>query len=246
MQKVKAAFDDFIIEARVMPAVTIVMPVLAVGLHRGILNSEWTEASVEFALALVMLMFMACVARECGKTYEKKMFGKLNAMPTTILMRFSDDTIDVISKIKYHRWFNDREENYNLPLSLEEEQADVQSDSKYISAINALRVYANEQRTRFPRVYQELKKYNYWRNLYGCKKLAIILYMLMVLKECTQIEQFHIRDIAGGLSSQYNVLLGIILWTVLYCMTVTKKVVERNAFDYARTLIETICVTGIR
>ena len=54
-----------------------------------------------------------------------------------------------------------------LPASEEEKNLDSQSDSKYESAAKHPCIYANSHREQFPRVYQELKKYNYWRNLYG-------------------------------------------------------------------------------
>lgn len=238
MKGIKKLFDDFYLTARIMPAITVVFPLLAMALYRGIFNSEWSDASVGFVLAVVIIMFLANIIREWGKSYEEKMYENLKAMPTTIVMRFSDDKIDEISKVKYHKWFNLMTANYQLPMSLEEENADVQSDIKYTNAMKMLRVYANAHRDMFPRVYQELKKYNYWRNLYGCKKLAIVMYILLII--------IQIREMIFNPSPQYGVLIGLILWTVLYCVTVTKAVVNRNAFDYAITLTETICDIDIQ
>ena len=241
----KKIFDEFTFEARVMPAVTIVLPVLATGAYKGVIDNKWTETSVEFALAIVALVFMTYVVREFGKTYEKKMIGNLAALPTTIVMRFSDNRIDEISKVKYHKWFNNKGEKYHLPLSLAEEQEDTQSDNKYINAMKDLRVYAYNHRPMYPRVYQELKKYNYWRNLYGCKKIAMVLYTLMAIKEFVQLKEFNAKEMLVAYDPQYNVLFGVLLWAIFFCIAVTKKVVERNAFDYAVTLIETICDTDI-
>lgn len=241
MEKIKNAFDDFTIGARVLPAITVVLPLAAIGLYRGILDNEWTEASVEFALALIAIIFLSNIVREWGKSYENKMYKRLNAKPTTIVMRFSDDKIDEISKIKYHQWFNSKGGHYRLPLSLEEELVDTQSDNKYINATKDLRVYANAHRDEVPRVYQELKKYNYWRNLYGCKKFAVVMYLLLIVRELLTIETFQIKDIVLNPIPRYSVLVGVAIWTIVYCIVVTEKVVERNAFDYAITLVETIC-----
>lgn len=246
MDKIKKMFDDFVFEARVMPAVTIVFPLLIIALYNGILNNQWMEASVELVLAFVLVVYLANIARECGKSYEEKLFKKLNAIPTTIVMRFSDNRIDSISKIKYHKWFNSQNAKYQLPLTLEEEKMDAQSDDKYTNAAKDLRIYANAHRNEIPRVYQELKKYNYWRNLYGCKKLAIAIYIVLIVWESLLIDAFQLKEIIHSLIPKYGALFGIVIWTVLYCVVVTKKVVQRNAFDYAITLIETICDTGIR
>ena len=56
-------------------------------------------------------------------------------MPTTIILRFSDDTIDDITKVKYHKWLNEKIPDLQLPESEEEENLDSQSDSKYESVI---------------------------------------------------------------------------------------------------------------
>ena len=35
-------------------------------------------------------------------------------------------------------------------------------------------------------------------------------------------------------------LIGLIVWSVFFCGLLTKKTVIRSAFDYAKTLVETI------
>ena len=39
---------------------------------------------------------------------------------------------------------------------------------------------------------------------------------------------------------KYVVLVGLLIWICLFCSIVTKKTVKRNAFDYAKTLLEII------
>ena len=34
-------------------------------------------------------------------------------------------------------------------------------------------------------VYQELKEYNFWRNLYGTKGIALVVYLLIIVREIT-------------------------------------------------------------
>ena len=33
--------------------------------------------------------------------------------------------------------------------------------------------------------YQELKEYNFWRNLYGTKGIALVVYLLIIVREIT-------------------------------------------------------------
>lgn len=189
---------------------------------------------------IIFIAFSAYIARELGKNYEGKMFEELGGMPTTIILRFSDNKIDDVSKVKYHQWFNNNFADVSLPMSLTEETADSTSDEKYISAMTFLRTYANSNRDKFPRVYQELKKYNFWRNLYGCKILATVSYTILLLREFVVIDSFSLKEMFTALFPKYVVLVGLLIWIFLFCSIVTQKTVKRNAFDYAKTLLEII------
>lgn len=223
-----------------MPAMTAGLPLLIIAVYDGIVANSWSEASTSFALAIILIAFSAYIAREWGKNYEGKMFEKLGGMPTTIILRFSDNKIDSVSKLKYHQWFNNNLVNVSLPVSLAEETADLTSDEKYISAMTFLRTYANSNRDRFPRVYQELKKYNFWRNLYGCKILATVSYAILLLREFVVIDSFSLKEMIIAPFPKYVVFVGLLIWICLFCSIVTTKTVKRNAFDYAKTLLEII------
>lgn len=240
MESVKKFFDDFVFEARVMPAVTAGLPMLVIAVYNGIVANSWSEASISFALAIIFIAFFAYIAREWGKNYEEKMFEELGGMPTTIILRFSDNKIDGVSKVKYHQWFNNNLMDVSLPMSLTEEMLDSTSDEKYVSAMTFLRTYANANRDRFPRPYQELKKYNFWRNLYGYKKLATVSYAILLLREFIVIDSFSLKEILTNPFPKYAVVIGILIWICLFCSVVTKKTVRRNAFDYAKNLLEII------
>lgn len=240
MESIKKYFDDFVLAARVMPAMTAGLPLLIIAVYSGIAANSWSGTSTSFALAIILIAFSAYIAREWGKNYERKMFEELGGMPTTIILRFSDNKIDSVSKMKYHQWFNNNLSDVSLPMSLTEETLDSTSDEKYISAMTFLRTYANSNRGRFPRVYQELKKYNFWRNLYGCKILATVSYAILLLREFVVIDSFSLKKMLIAPFPKYGVLVGLLIWICLFCSIVTKKTVKRNAFDYAKTLLEII------
>ena len=237
---IKKYFDDFVFAARVMPAATAGLPLLVLSAYRGFIENSWSEGSVTFAIAIILIAFLSYIAREWGKNYEGKMYKELGAMTTTIILRFADNKISSISKLRYHKWFNDNLTEGQLPMSLSEEQEDSMSDEKYIAAMTFLRTHVNSNRDKFPRVYQELKKYNFWRNLYGCKFLSIVTYLVLILREFIIIDSFNLKEMIVEPFPKYIVFGGLFIWMLLFCSIVTKKTVKRNAFDYAKTLIETI------
>lgn len=223
MESVKKYFDDFVFSARVMPAMTAGLPLLILAVYNGIVANSWSEASTSFALAIILIAFSAYIAREWGKNYEGKMFEELGGIPTTIILRFSDNKIDGVSKVKYHQWFNNNLTDVSLPMSLTEETVDSTSDEKYISAMTFLRTYANSNRDRFPRVYQELKKYNFWRNLYGCKILATVSYAILLLRELVVIDSFSLKEMLIAPFPKYVVLVGLLIWICLFLFNCDKK-----------------------
>lgn len=240
MKDIKKYFDDFSFAARVMPAVTAGLPLIIFGLYSGVITFNWSTASLNFVLAIIFIAFAAYIARELGKNYEEKMYKELGGMPTTIILRFSDNTIDNVSKLKYHKWLNHKLIDISLPLSSIEESEDSESEEKYINAMTFLRIHANSNRDKLPRVYQELKKYNFWRNLYGCKIFSTLVYLVIILREIVDIDAFSLKRMIICPFPQYVVLLGMIVWVFIFCSIVTKKTVKRNAFDYAKVLLETI------
>ena len=83
-------------------------------------------------------------------------------------------------------------------------------------------------------MYQELKKYNFWRNLYGCKVLATVSYAILLLREFVVIDSFSLKEMLIVPFPKYIILVGLLIWICLFCSIVTKKTVKRNAFDYAK------------
>lgn len=240
IKAIREMFDDFVISARIKPAVTAGFPLLVLIFYEGAVKSKWVEAGIGLGLSLVLISFAAYIIRELGRTSEEKFYKDWGEMPTTIILRFDDDTIDNITKVRYHKWLNKKFSDLEMPVSREEEKADPESNIKYKSAIGCLRTYANSHREEFPRVYQELKKYNYWRNLYGCKWYALFIYAILLVREILMIGQFDIVDIYLGSIKKYIMLIMLSVWSVLFCAIVSKKTVKRNAFDYAKTLLEVI------
>lgn len=177
------------------------------------------------------------MVRERGKKVEQNMYKKLGAMPTTIVMRFSDNRIDNISKRHYHEilrmYFK-----IDLPLAIKDETKD--SDELYAAAMNQLRIWANNNRDIAPRVYTELKEYNFWRNLYGIKAFFIILYVVLIIAELYQIFKNDCTAQTFGriFSMRFSAVWILLFSTFAAFLLIRKSAVQQRAFDYAKALIE--------
>lgn len=233
-------FDDFIFHARVMPVLTELFPIGICGIINGVIKGNHFDYSLYIFSIAVFLVFTSKIAREKGRNYEQKMYKELGGLPTTIVLRFSNNMLDNITKIRYHKILNKICSGICLPLNISEESSD--SDEMYISAINYLRNYANSNRETHPRVYQELKEYNYWRNLYGGKYFTLLIYTIICVREVVVFENFNIKDLFGNPYPEYIALWIMILSSIIICIFVNKTTVKRRAFDYAKALVE-ICET---
>ena len=235
MNKVKNFFDDFTFHARVMPIMVVTMPIVIAAISKGILQGGWSENIGLILLSLVYFTMTSKIARNLGKSYEKKMYQQLGGMPSTIVLRFSNDTFDEVTKKRYHRKLN-QFDGLVLPLDASDETSD--TDLQYISASNILRNYANSNRNKEQRVYQELKEYNFWRNLYGTKGIALVVYLLIIVREITLHGTIDIKNIFLNPYPDYVVLILMTLYAVTFVLFVNKQTVIIKAFDYAKSLIE--------
>lgn len=235
MDKIKSFFDDFTFHARVMPVIVVLVPIIMIELIKGIIQDSWIENTAFVFVSLVFLTITSKIARNLGKGYEEKMYAKLGGMPTTIVLRFSNNTFDDITKQRYHKKLN-QFRGLNLPLNKSNENAD--DDQQYISATNILRNYANSNRDKEPRVYQELKEYNFWRNLYGTKEIALFLYLIIAIREIVLRGTIDLKQAFLHPYPDYMALIIMVLCIVSTLLFVNQKTVTQKGFDYAKTLIE--------
>lgn len=237
IEKWKGFFDDFAFHARVMPVVVDFIPILLIVVLRGLASGDWGESAVVLILALAGLAFLSRLARNQGKKLEDKMFAKLGAKPSTILLRFSDKTFNNVIKKRYHKQLN---RFYGLYLPVSPTSETDKSDEQYAAASKALKVRANSMRDKEFRVYQELKEYHFLRNLYGTKLFCVAVYLLLALREVFfVIPEFSIIEAIRNPYPDYIALLAYLFFAAAMCLLVTKESVKKRAFDYGRVLIET-------
>ncbi|OVE67975.1 hypothetical protein CCS79_13550 [Clostridium diolis] len=236
MEQIKAFFDDFTFSTRLMPVLTWMLPIIGIGIYEKIIDEGMIKNTLYLSIIIIFMTFMSYIARNLGKKVERNMVKRLGALPTTILMRFSDDRIDRYSKERYHKVLKSKIKGLNIPLNLGEENSE--SDEIYDSAINWLRNTANLDKKKYVMVYNELKAYNYWRNLYGSKYIFETIYILIAIREVVIINDFNVKDIFLKPYPEYLVFIIIIISIFLTLSIIRRKNVENKAFDYAKALIE--------
>ncbi|MBP3596218.1 MAG: hypothetical protein J6J60_02300 [Clostridia bacterium] len=231
----KNLFDDFTIHARIMPALITALPTYIYLMIVGIIEFGFIDIICNSWIFILLVAIYYRFIRNLGKKYEEKMYKVLGGKPTTIILRYSDDNIDEITKTRYHKKLNKKIVNLNLPLDKEHEK--IEDDVKYESAINWLRNYANTNREKEQRVYQELKEYNFYRNLYGGKIIIILSGIVCVVTTVIKVIMEIIKSIE--IYKMYIIYIIFMLCILLLsCLIINKESVVKKAFDYAKTLLE--------
>lgn len=229
MENIKLFWDDFEIKARILPTIALASPIILFAIMKGMISANTLDVAIYGIISIVVITLLSKVIRNYGKKFEMKMYNKLGAMPTTIVLRYSDHRINELSKTRYHKKINDAIPGLNLPINSDGESRE--SDREYIDAMMYLRNYANANRDTEHMVYHALKEYNYWRNIYGGKYLAVMVYCITILIDIV------IAFLQGGsidfVSNSVLVMSGIII-----CLSIRSITVQKRAFDYAVALAE--------
>lgn len=237
MQNLKNTFDDFNLHARIIPALITILPIYIYLLLKNLITDSFIQSFLPSSVTYILLVALFYrIVRNFGKRYEDRMYKELGAKPTTIILRYSNNFIDTATKTRYHKKLNKNIEGAELPIEKEKETSD--DDEKYESAINWLRKYANSNRDKETRVYQELTDYNFWRNLYGGKWIAVTSCIILIIIECFQLGKQNIMELIKNPYPQITVLIIMILILIISCVVINKKTVKGKAFDYAKTLLE--------
>lgn len=231
----KKNFDEFTWHTRVMPIIVAAVPLFLVAVTKGFSFPGLSETGLMSVITVAALSLLYRLGRNLGKKCEARMVSRLGAMPTTILLRFSDSRISTVSKQQYHQRLN---EVYNLQLPLEPVAERPEDDQQYDAAARSLKNRANFDRSTEFRVYQELKEYHYFRNLHGIKPIAIGIYAVLALREALLIPGFNLKSLFLAPIPDYLSLIIFLFAIILSCL-VTSKGVEERAFSYAIALVET-------
>jgi len=223
------------LRARIAPALIAIIPALALA---GALIS-WTEVSITnafVALSVVVLLFVSSdVARRMGKTKEPKIFQEMGAMPSTLLLRKSDQTFDEKTKNRYVSFLAKKLSENGPDLKGEIDYADF-NDGLYTRCATWLRERTRDTK-KFKILFAENVTYGFRRNLYGVKSFGLGLNVLVVIACWIYLWLGPFPDIPISRTSLANVLVIAVLHAFYLLTVATRKSVKDGATQYGRQLI---------
>lgn len=245
MEKLSTVFDIYNLNARVKPALLSVFPLIASILV------WYPEARTMYSVVsggLVtsgVIAFLANRVASTGRKKEPNLFGEWGGIPTTILLRHRDRTIDNYTKLRYHQWLNENVPNLVMPTKMEEESNPDDADQKYESAVRFLRSKIRDK-TTYPLVFTENINYGFSRNLWAAKPIGVILALVTLAGNSGLLWFKHLQFVKRDFTHiiQAIPVEGALVWgvsllsVIIWVVWVRKEWVKTRAYAYARALLE--------
>lgn len=171
-------FDAYSIRARLFPAIIAAAPALAALT----LLISWKSFGLSNLIAtlgiLVLLFAISDFSRARGRALEGKLYAEHGGMPSIIMFRRNDGSIDAGSKDRYRAFLADKLA-VAAPSPADESTDQAAADSFYAQCGNWLRQNTRDTK-KFPILFGENVTYGFRRNLLGVKILALSLNAVIV------------------------------------------------------------------
>lgn len=223
-------------KARLYPALLVLAPIVVMVAGVYGVELEVKAAGIGLLATFGVFYLAASIVRELGKRIEESLFREWGGKPTTQLLRHRDNTIDPITKARYHL-FLAKHMSIAFPTNAEEEADPTRVDDVYQSATKWLLDRTRDKKT-FELLFEENIAFGFRRNCLGIKPLAIVICVVtfvwpLFLTNIFSKGGLNIEKISS-LSNGAWVSLGVsLLMLLIWVFFFTKETVKTAAFGYA-------------
>lgn len=235
--------DPYDLRARVAPGLWIIFPLLTAAICLVGPKHPLLTALLSLASACGGPYLLGSIVRTWGTNAQTKLYIKWGGMPTTMLLRHRDKTIDTFSKQRYHEAITRK---FGIPLpSFDEEKANPDfADEAYRSATEQL-ISLTRDTKKFSLLFKELIAYGFNRNMYGARwvgsaicltAMAIVLIHAHVVGLTTpSMNPGKIEGMSIGEWITFGISLGLLLTWLFHF---TGHTVKGAGIAYAKRLLE--------
>jgi hypothetical protein len=235
-EKIFELFSPYELKARLFPALITVAPFgLSLLIWYPQLIDLETSVLTTFVL-LILLFFLAKLARERGKKLQDKLLIEWGGFPSTTFLKHSDNSIDKYTKQRYHQYINKHVSGFQLPSKEKELSNPSFYDSCYNSVIKWLLEKTRDQK-KYHLLYQDNINYGFSRNMVGIKPLGILFSILSLLTNLFSIyKEQGFSWTNYPLKAWISILISV-LFISIWLLFVKKGWVKSTSEAYARTLL---------
>jgi hypothetical protein len=228
-----AAFNAYTLNARIAPALLVLLPLLAGAFAWFPAVATLPGLSAMAACGAAAGAILASQVRSEGLRLERLLFAEWGAPPTTIMLRHGDTSLSKIDKARYHARLQELVPGIQMPTAAVEAADPKAADEQYETATAWLR-----ERTRdasaFPIVDSANANYGFYRNLCASRTPGWIAAVVGVVNAVALLwfKGFSLGVLAALVIS---IACALMFWSYA-----GPKQVEQAARDYAKALIRAI------
>jgi hypothetical protein len=236
--------DSYDREARLYPALLTLLPLVLLLVCVFGAHHPTMVAFLSILVACGGPLLIARLARDRGKALEDRLIGMWGGKPTTIVLRHQDETIDALTKKKYHEVLG--KALAAVPPTPESEKQDLAGADTFYRAATAWLISQTQDTKKHALVFKENKNYGFQRNLCGMKSIGVFMSIVAVFGSAAHtLFSLHTAGGVDLLRLKDIVIIDILpvsfslLMLLCWCFLVTEKSVKRSGYAYADRLLRT-------
>lgn len=246
MEAIEKYIDHYVINARLKPAFFVLIPLAITTLAWCPRAQQLGGFALTFLMTFGVMAFLSNLVSNLGNQLQDRLFGIWGGSPTTILLRHSNNLLDMYTKQRYHKWLESKLPELVMPCPKTETANPVSADNIYDSAANFLREYTRNK-TKYPMVYNDNVAYGFARNLLVMRPIGIGLAVVSILLNGEFLYLFYSKFLllhsANTPQNSLKLFLGISSTTIslllifIFCFVINKQYVYGRAIRYAKSLL---------
>ena len=238
---VELAKDPYERKARLAPGLLTILPLLVPLVCVYGARHPLLTALVGLLAGCGAMYTLASIARVRGKQLEEQLVTGWGGMPTTMAPRHRDQTLDSISKRRYHEAITAKL-GVTMPTLDEETANPAKADDIYIGATKRLRELTRNDKGL---LLKENVAYGFHRNMLAMKPIGIATCLLgmlygLVLADALQLDPLDVKLINlthPGLAAAMTLVISVAL-LMAWLFYFNADAVRRVGFAYAERLFE--------
>jgi hypothetical protein len=169
--------DEFDVHARYRPGLLAILPLPITGVALGLDKQPVIATLLSLAVAVGLPRLLVQVVRDLGTAAQDRLWASWGGKPTTQMLRWSDTSTSAADKARWHAVLG-AAAGVQLPSTALVEAVDPSdADARYEQVV----AFAREETRGNPLLLGENRSYNYERNIYGLRPVALALALLGIV-----------------------------------------------------------------
>ena len=201
--------DQYERAARLYPALLALMPISVLLVTTSVFSLSLATQLAALSGTCGAMYGLANVSRMLGKAQEDKLFHAWGGMPTTQMLRYGNELIDLHTKQRYHA-FLERKIKVEFPTREEESASPAAADEIYRAGVKWM-LGKTRDKKRFALLFKENVSYGFHRNGFGLKWIGCLIGLvsiswLIIANQAYSLQALratHRRDKSRRLASRW-------------------------------------------